>query len=117
MSILARFLPHPPMPEPDPRCRTYDFAQTVELLRNHETQFRQSRELHALPRPAATSSPPSSGGGGGDSFSTDWIARPLTDSEGHEYERQEMLDGRDMQTRGFDDNGDGFVYGRAQVAD
>jgi hypothetical protein len=93
VSLLARFLPHPPMPEPDPRCRTYDFAQTVELLRNHETQFRQSRELHALPRPAAAASPPSSGGSGGDSFSFP----PTTDAEGREYARQEMLDGRESQ--------------------
>lgn len=34
------------LPEPDPRCRTYNFAQTVELFRNHETQFRQSEELY-----------------------------------------------------------------------
>jgi hypothetical protein len=35
----------------------------------------------------------------------------FTDIEGREYERQEMLDGRDMQARGFDDNADRFTFG------
>ena len=59
------------MPEPDPLCRVYDFAQTVEMFRNHETQFRQSRELHAIPRPAvATDSPSPNGAAAAGNLST-----------------------------------------------
>lgn len=34
------------MPEPDPRCRTYDFAEAVLLFRNHDDAVRKSKELH-----------------------------------------------------------------------
>lgn len=47
MSLLAALLRPKNLPPPDPRCRTYDFAQRVELIRNHEAQFRMSRELHS----------------------------------------------------------------------
>jgi len=34
------------MPDPDPRCKVYDFAETVQLFRNHERQFELSRGHH-----------------------------------------------------------------------
>lgn len=50
MSLLARlFDPHrrlKSLPPPHPSARVYDFAQTIVLLRNHETAVRMSRELH-----------------------------------------------------------------------
>lgn len=46
MSLLALLLPPKPLPLPDPRCKTYTFAETVVLLRNHEQQVRMSRAVH-----------------------------------------------------------------------
>jgi hypothetical protein len=37
--LLAILFPPKPMPEPDPRCKTYDFGG---LIRNHDTARRLS---------------------------------------------------------------------------
>ena len=37
--LLAIFFPPKPLPEPDPRCKRYDYAGAVQLYRNHERQF------------------------------------------------------------------------------
>lgn len=34
--MIANLLKPRNLPPPDPRCRTYDFAQTAELFRNFE---------------------------------------------------------------------------------
>lgn len=50
MSLLARLLdPNrrlKPLPPPHPSARVYGFAETIVLIRNHETAVRMSRELH-----------------------------------------------------------------------
>lgn len=72
MSLLARLFPPVPMPDPDPKCRVYDFAQTVELIRNREQYVAQSAALHTpLPRPAvATDSPSPNGAAAAGNLST-----------------------------------------------
>lgn len=51
MSLRALFFPPRQLPQPDPRCRTYTFAETVVLLRNHEQQVRMSRALQQPEEP------------------------------------------------------------------
>ena len=72
MSLLARLFPPPPMPEPDPKCRVYDFAQTVELLRNRDRYVAQSAaQRNPIPRPAvATDSPSPNGAAAAGNLST-----------------------------------------------
>lgn len=45
--LLKLLKPPRDLPPPDPRCRCMDRAATIVLLRNHERQFEQSRNLHA----------------------------------------------------------------------
>ena len=63
MSLLALFRTPRFMPEPDPLCRVYDFAQTVEMFRNRDAAFAQSAAMHKpLPRPAVATDSPSPNG-------------------------------------------------------
>ena len=63
MTLLARLFPPAPMPMPDPKCRVYDFAQTVELIRNRDRYVAQSAALHdPIPRPAVATDSPSPNG-------------------------------------------------------
>lgn len=46
--LLANLLKPRNLPQPDPLCRTFDYAQTLELMRNHEHSKAQSANLHGV---------------------------------------------------------------------
>ena len=37
--LLRLLFPPKPLPEPDPRCKQYDYGGLVQLIRNHARQF------------------------------------------------------------------------------
>ena len=37
--LIALFTPPRQLPEPDPRCKQYDYGGLVQLIRNHARQF------------------------------------------------------------------------------
>lgn len=52
--LFANLIKHPDpreLPPPDPQCRSYDYAQTMLLLRNHERSKQQSEQLHQPRKP------------------------------------------------------------------
>jgi len=44
--LLALPFPPKPLPEPDPRCKQYDYAGAVQLYRNHDIARRISAAHH-----------------------------------------------------------------------